>query len=324
MFFEAGYNSPVFTIDVSSFDTSNVKDMGGMFSAIGRYSQEYTLNVSNFDTSNVTDMSYMFYMNGYNNPNFTLNIDNLDTRNVTSMSGMFSGVAYNNKVFTLDISHFEVPKLLNISWMFSSTGTNSENLTIILGDFNTSNVGNMEGVFYETGYNTKELNIDLSKLSFKKAYNTSSMFFNTGYNNDNLNLTITIDSPYITTYTSMFSNVAIKENNKLIVNYKSSTEALVEQMINTKSDGANVVKGYNISKTIKFTVEESEYTAYENMTWEQWITSEFNIDGFYLNNDSIKNNIDTELILLRGSDWVSAEEKIIPDYNYDFEYPTPV
>ena len=51
------YNSTATTLDLSSFDTSNVIDMTNMF----YNSTATTLDLSSFDTSNVTNMSNMFY-----------------------------------------------------------------------------------------------------------------------------------------------------------------------------------------------------------------------------------------------------------------------
>ena len=50
--------SSLATLDVSSFDTSNVTDMSYMFCNCGRLT---TLDVSHFDTSKVTDMVSMFW-----------------------------------------------------------------------------------------------------------------------------------------------------------------------------------------------------------------------------------------------------------------------
>ena len=50
---------PLTTIDVSSFDTSNVTDMYAMFSENPNLVE---LDLSNFDTSKVTDMNKMFYL----------------------------------------------------------------------------------------------------------------------------------------------------------------------------------------------------------------------------------------------------------------------
>ncbi len=49
--------SSVTSLDVSSFDTSNVTTMSYMFYGM---SSVTGLDVSNFDTSNVTDMTDMF------------------------------------------------------------------------------------------------------------------------------------------------------------------------------------------------------------------------------------------------------------------------
>ena len=46
------------SLDVSSFNTNNVKNMCGMFYGCSSLEE---LNLSNFNTNNVTTMSYMFY-----------------------------------------------------------------------------------------------------------------------------------------------------------------------------------------------------------------------------------------------------------------------
>ena len=53
-----GFVSALTSIDVSSFDTSNVINMGYMFD--GCYDL-ISIDISNFDTQNVEDMSGMFY-----------------------------------------------------------------------------------------------------------------------------------------------------------------------------------------------------------------------------------------------------------------------
>ena len=45
------------SLDLSSFDTSNVTDMSWMF----EISAATSLDLSSFDTSNVTNMSWMFF-----------------------------------------------------------------------------------------------------------------------------------------------------------------------------------------------------------------------------------------------------------------------
>ena len=69
------------SIDLSSFDTSNVKNMTSMFEGSG----VTTLNLSYFDTSKVTDMSAMFMRSAAQ----VLDLSSFDTSNVTDMVGMF-------------------------------------------------------------------------------------------------------------------------------------------------------------------------------------------------------------------------------------------
>jgi len=53
------------------------------------YSSATTLDLSSFDTSNVTSMSYMFYYSSAT----TLDLSSFDTSNVTTMSNMFRGTS---------------------------------------------------------------------------------------------------------------------------------------------------------------------------------------------------------------------------------------
>lgn len=54
------------SLDVSSFDTSQVTNMSGMFRSISGLS---SLDISSFDTSKVTDMSSMFESVGVKSDN---------------------------------------------------------------------------------------------------------------------------------------------------------------------------------------------------------------------------------------------------------------
>lgn len=76
------------SVDVSTFDTSNVTSMSHMFSAIPTEPMALTSIEfgEQFVTNKVTDLSYMMY---YNNNLTALNIDDWDVSNVTTMSNMF-------------------------------------------------------------------------------------------------------------------------------------------------------------------------------------------------------------------------------------------
>jgi len=72
------------SLDLSNFDTSNVRSMYYMFDACSNLK---TLDLSHWDTSNVTDMGYMF--SGCSSLT-SLDVSKFDTSNVTDMNGMFS------------------------------------------------------------------------------------------------------------------------------------------------------------------------------------------------------------------------------------------
>mgnify|MGYP003291686410 CR=1 FL=1 len=50
-----------------------------------------------------------------------------------------------------------------------------------------------------------------------------------------------------TTYTDIFYGTAINEGAEIIVNYTSDASEIVDNMISTKSDASNVVKGELVS-----------------------------------------------------------------------------
>ena len=168
-------NSQATTLDLSTFDTSNVTDMTSMFYR----SQTELLNLSSLDTSNVTSMSGMFS----DNQATTLDVSGFNTSKVTNMSDMFAGT----KVRTLNLSKFDTSKVTNMSGMFADTSLTSLNVsnfntskvtdmscmfvggkfTILdLSNFDTSNVDNMGGMFIDSQVKTLDLsNFDTSNVT---------------------------------------------------------------------------------------------------------------------------------------------------------------
>ncbi|HAO6009639.1 TPA: BspA family leucine-rich repeat surface protein [Listeria monocytogenes] len=100
-------NSAATSLDVSSFDTSQVVNMTGMFYG----SAATSLDVSNFDTSQVRIMSIMFN----NSAATSLDLSGFDTSQVTSMMGMFN----NSAATSLDLSSFDTSKVTNMLEIFS-------------------------------------------------------------------------------------------------------------------------------------------------------------------------------------------------------------
>jgi len=103
------YYDGFYQIDLSTWDTSKVTNMSGMFYNQGRL---HDLDLSNFDTSNVTDMSSMFVSCSKLEE---LNISSFDTKKVENMSRMFYGLS---SLKVLDISSFDTRHLIDMDYMF--------------------------------------------------------------------------------------------------------------------------------------------------------------------------------------------------------------
>ena len=93
----------------NNFYTSNVTDMGFMFSNCTSLT---SLNLSNFNTSNVTSMGAMFTQC---TSLTSLDLSDFNTSNVKDMQHMFS---WCSKLTTLNLSGFDTSKVENIGSMF--------------------------------------------------------------------------------------------------------------------------------------------------------------------------------------------------------------
>ncbi len=129
------------TTDVCTFIKDKpVISMSYMFSD----SQATTLDLSSFDTSNVTNMSSMFH----NSQATTLDLSSFDTSNVTNMSGMFG----NTKFTSIDLSSFNTSKVTDMEAMFASSNVSTLDLSnFVIGD-NTILTGMFNGAKATTGY----------------------------------------------------------------------------------------------------------------------------------------------------------------------------
>ena len=204
------------SIDLSSFNTENVKDMNHMF--------YYCFNLKNiklpfFNTENELNMKYMF--------SFCSSIKSLDflsfnTIKVTNMEGMFKGCNY---IKNINLSSFNTKNLKNLSKIFSGCW-NLENID--LTSFNTENVDDMNNMFsccrnlihidLSSSFNTinvkdmKEMfsgcqylkSLDLSTFNTINVKDMSNMF-NFCENIENIYLTKKFNTTNVTNMAGMFS-----------------------------------------------------------------------------------------------------------------------
>lgn len=149
------------SLDLSSFDTSQVTDMGYMFSELSGLAD---LNLSNFDTSKVTNMEGMFSeVSKLTN----LDLSSFDTSRVTNMGLMFS---FASKLVSLNLSNFNTSQVTVMNRMFANM-PNLANLN--LSSFDTSQVTEMSNMFYNTPNLTS---LDLSTFDTSKVTDMNSIF----------------------------------------------------------------------------------------------------------------------------------------------------
>ena len=123
------------SIDLSSFNTTNITNMRSMFK---RCSSLISLDLSSFNTTNVNDIAGMFY-----NCESLVSIDlsSFKTTNINDMSWMFYKCS---SLKSIDLSSFDTTNVNNMDSMFCECYSLE---TIDLSSFNTINVNNVHDMF---------------------------------------------------------------------------------------------------------------------------------------------------------------------------------
>lgn len=146
-------------VDVSHFDTKNVRTMQYMFSETGLK----TLDLTSFDTQNVTSMLGMFYASGQLT---SIDITSFDTSKVINMSAMFRKCYYLTEV---DVSRFDTRNVIDMAGMFSCTHLSH----IDVSRFDTRKVTRMNEMFRECRVLE---DIDLSSFNTDRVTSMAQMF----------------------------------------------------------------------------------------------------------------------------------------------------
>ncbi len=262
MFYEVEAES----IDLSSFDTSNVTNMSSMFSN----SSVTKLDLSSFNTSSVTDMSEMF-----SNSSVTkLDLSSFNTLNVTNMNGMFNG----SNVTKLDLSSFDTSNVKYMAWMFSD----SEVSEIKFSDkFNTSKVTNMSEMFS----NSSVTKLDLSSFNTSSVTDMSRMFV--GIETDELNLS-NFDMKSVKNMSYMFNDATIKT-----LNLSNADTRNVEDMSGMflEADIESMI-GFEKLNTSKVTNMEAMFAYFDTKLID---VSNFDTSNVEAMNGMFANSIATEI-----------------------------
>ena len=162
------------SLDLSSFNTSNVTNMSYLFGGrlINNNQTKMKLSnidISSFDTSNVEDMSYMFF----NCNEFTeLDLSHFNTSNVTNMQSMFD-MSESPKLETITLGEeWDTSKVTNMSYMFADC--NKLQKIYVYEDFDTSSLTTSASMFvaasriiggYGTVYNSNKTSAEYARIN---------------------------------------------------------------------------------------------------------------------------------------------------------------
>ncbi len=129
-------NSP----NLNMIDTSAITNMNALFSFIDTFNGDIT----RWNTSNVTDMGGMF-SSFPSNSVFNQDIGDWDVSKVTNMNSMFNGVS----TFNQDIGDWDVSKVTSMFGMFASASSFNQDI----GDWDVSKVTGIKNISYLNLFN---------------------------------------------------------------------------------------------------------------------------------------------------------------------------
>ena len=180
--------SSLINIDLSNFNTDNIKNMRGLFMEC---SSLINVNITNINTINVFDMGFLF---SDCSSLVYIDLSTLNTQKVIYMESMFSDCS---SLINLNLSNFITKKAKFMGNMFFKCEKLEQ---IDLSSFNTENVYDMSFMFFEC---SSLKNLDLSNFNTKNVKNMCNMF-KLCYSLDKLNLS-NFNTENVTNMENMFA-----------------------------------------------------------------------------------------------------------------------
>ncbi len=155
------------SVDFSSFNTSQLKNMNKMFAGCTGLDE---LDLSGFNTSNVIHMNSVF---SYCTSLTKLDISGFNTQKVVDMRDMFENC---RSLTRLDLSGFKTPNLMLMNEMFEDCSSLQE---LDVSSFNTSKVTDITGMF-ESCSKLEKLDLssfDLSGLTDESSASSGTVLY---------------------------------------------------------------------------------------------------------------------------------------------------
>ena len=226
---------------IENWDTSNVEDMSGMFTA----NRNFNKDISKWNVSKVKNMANMFFSaEKFNQP-----LNDWDVSNVTNMNSMFM----NAKSFNQPINNWNVSKVKNMDNMFHNANSFNQDIN----NWNVSNVTNMRCMFmFARNFNHPLNNWDTKKVKDMAGMFSSAYTFNQNlddWNIDNLSDMTNFNkdsalelTPKFKTYLYAFT-LDKKEKNNLNDFIKNNAKEVYKTIENNKNKKINLLKRYLIN-----------------------------------------------------------------------------
>ena len=174
-----GYSSSTLNMNLDNLDTTNVTNMGSMFSSSGYYATTWNVsNLSNWDTSNVTNMQHMFNSSGYNATSFDLDLSKWDTSKVTNMRSMFESSGFRATTWNVgNLSKWDTSSVTNLSRMFYEAGHSATTFNLNLSKWDTSQVTSITDMFSYSGYSATTWSVTIPQTNGNGINNTTRYMY---------------------------------------------------------------------------------------------------------------------------------------------------
>ena len=213
MFYYAGYSATTWSVgDLSGWDTSSVTNMGSMFSSAGYSATTWSVgDLSGWDTSSVTNMGSIFNSAGRSATTWSVgDLSGWNTSNVTNMGNMFNQAGYKSTTWSVgDLSGWDTSSVKDMTNMFYQAGYKSTTWSVgNLSGWDTSSVTSMGSMFSSAGLSATTWSVgDLSGWDTSSVTNMGNMFYYAGYSAQTFNLNLSgWDTSSVTNMGSMFSS----------------------------------------------------------------------------------------------------------------------
>lgn len=194
----------------------------------------------------------------------------------------------------------------------------SGNITISSGSGSSSSDN---GAYAEVNHGTSDTTLTLTPNTFHVWNEVSALTLDLGSE------TSGVANEYLFQFTSGITPTVLILPDSIV--WANDEAPIIESnyiyQISILKRFATLMKFKKPVNLITFTIKDATYQAEEGMTWGQWVNSEYNTDGYYIdswNSCVIKPSDDVwvHTVVDNSNNYVNASSSIYNNYNYKIAY----